>query len=365
MTSIRRIGILTGGGDCPGINAVIRAVAKRAMLEYGWEVIGLEDGYDGLVHRRARRLSFEDVSGILTLGGTILGASKISNPYRYAVATASGFVFEDVSARAMATARALELEALVCVGGDGTLGIASRLTKDGLPIVGVPKTIDNDLRGTDITFGFDTAVAIATEAVDRVHSTAQSHHRVMIVEVMGHKAGWIALYAGVAGGGDIILIPEVLYSLEAVAAKVQARQNRGKRFSIVVIAEGAKPKDGQAVIRKIVERAPDPVRFGGVGFVLGEALEKATGIETRAVVLGHLQRGGPPTAFDRILATRLGAKAVDLIAAGEFGRMAAVRGDEVVSVSLDIPGAGPRLVPLDHPLLAAARAIGTSFGDEG
>ena len=365
MPNLKRIGILTGGGDCPGINAVIRAVAKRAMLEYGWEVIGLEDGYDGLIHSKFRRLSSDDVSGILTLGGTILGASKISNPYRYAVGRGTEVVFEDLSSQATANARSLGLDALVFIGGDGTLGIASRLTQGGLPIVGVPKTIDNDLRGTDLTFGFDTAVAIATEAVDRVHSTAQSHHRVMIVEVMGHKAGWIALYAGVAGGGDIILIPEIPYSVEAVAAKVEARQKRGKRFSIVVIAEGAKPRGGEAVIKKIVERASDPVRFGGVGFVLGEALEKATGVDTRAVVLGHLQRGGPPTAFDRILATELGAKAVDLVAAGEFGRMVAVQGGTVVSVSLDIPGAGPRLVPLDHPLLAAARAIGTSFGDEG
>jgi len=364
MTKIERIGILTGGGDCPGINAVIRAVAKRAILERGWDVVGLEDGYDGLIHNRHRLLSYEDVSGILTLGGTILGASKISNPYRYAVEKSGGIVFEDLSARAVGTARALGLDALVCIGGDGTLGIAFRLMKEGLPIVGVPKTIDNDLRGTEVTFGFDSAVAIATEAIDRVHSTAQSHHRVMIVEVMGHNAGWIALHAGVAGGGDIILVPEIPFVLEAVLAKVRDREKHGKRFSIVVIAEGAKPRGGEVVVKKIVERASDPVRFGGIGFVLGEELERATGIETRAVVLGHLQRGGSPTACDRILATQLGAKAVDLVAAGDFGRMAAVQKGEIVSVSLDIPGAGPRLVPLDHPLLAAARAIGTSFGDE-
>jgi len=362
--NIRRVGVLTGGGDCPGINAVIRAVAKRAILEYGWDVVGLEDGFEGLIHGRSRPLSYEDVSGILTLGGTILGASKVSNPYRYAAGHGGEIVFEDVSARALANARALELDALACIGGDGTLGIACRLMRDGLPIVGVPKTIDNDLRGTEVTFGFDTAVAIATEAVDRVHSTAQSHHRILIVEVMGHKAGWIALHAGIAGGGDIILIPEIPYSLEAVAAKIRDRQTRGKRFSIIVVAEGAKPKGGEAVVRKIVERAPDPVRFGGLAFILAGDIERTTGIETRAVVLGHLQRGGSPTAHDRILATRLGAKAVDLVAAGDFGRMVAVQKGEIVSVPLDIPGAGPRLVPLDHPLLAAARAVGTSFGNE-
>jgi phosphofructokinase-like protein len=297
VANIRRIGILTGGGDCPGINAVIRAVAKRAILEHGWEVVGLEDGFEGLIHRRARPLSYEDVSGILTLGGTILGASKISNPYKYAVGKGGGIIFEDLSAQAVATARDLDLDALVCIGGDGTLGIAFRLMKDGLPIVGVPKTIDNDLRGTDITFGFDSAVAIATEAVDRIHSTAQSHHRVMIVEVMGHKAGWIALYAGVAGGGDIILVPEIPYELAAIEAKVRERQKRGKRFSIIVIAEGAKPKGGETVIKRIVERASDPVRFGGIGFALAEEIERTTDIETRAVVLGHLQRGGSPTAW--------------------------------------------------------------------
>ena len=364
MPKKKRIAILTGGGDCPGINAVIRAVAKRAILEHGWEVIGFEDGYDGLIHNRFCPLTYEDVSGILTLGGTILGASKISNPYQYAVSKGIGIAFEDVSPAAIANAKAHGLDALVAIGGDGTLGIACRLMKDGLPIVGVPKTIDNDLGGTEITFGFDSAVAIATEAIDRVHSTAQSHHRIMIVEVMGHKAGWIALYAGVAGGGDILLIPEIPYSLQAVLAKVRERQKRGKRFSIVVIAEGAKPQGGSVVVKKIVERASDPIRFGGVAFVLGEELEKATGIETRAVVLGHLQRGGSPTAFDRILATQLGAEAVTLIARGEFGRMVAVQKGEIASVSLEIPGAGPRLVPADHPLLAAARAIGTSFGDE-
>ena len=359
----KKIAILTGGGDCPGINAVIRAVAKKAMLEFGMDVIGIEDGYDGLIHDRHRKLGYNEVSGILTLGGTILGASKISNPYQYALQKGKAIVFKDVSRKAIANFKKLGVDGLVCIGGDGTLGIACRLMKDGIPVIGVPKTIDNDLRGTEITFGFDSAVAFATEAIDRLHSTAQSHHRVMIVEVMGHRSGWIALYAGVAGGGDIILIPEIPYSLEAVLAKVRDRKKKGKRFSIVVVAEGAKPKGGDVVVKKIVERSSDPVRLGGIGFSLSDQIERATGTETRAVVLGHLQRGGSPTAHDRILATQLGAKAVELVVRSQFGRMVAVQKGLITSVPLETAAGGPRTVPLDHPLIAAARALGTSFGD--
>ncbi len=366
MTQPRKIGILTGGGDCPGINAVIRAVAKKAVLEFGLEVVGIEDGYEGLIHNRYRTLGTNEVSGILTLGGTILGTSNTSNPYAYAVSknAAGEVVFADVSGTVLDNVRTLGLEALVCIGGDGTLGIAARLMKDGVPVVGVPKTIDNDLRGTERTFGFDTACAIATEAIDRVHSTAQSHHRIMIVEVMGRRAGWIALYAGVAGGGDVILIPEIPYDLDAIGAKIEERRTNGKRFSIVVIAEGAKPAGGEVVVKRIVVDSSDPVRLGGVGFVLGNELERVTGNETRTVVLGHLQRGGSPTAFDRVLATQLGAEAVDLIVRGEFGRMAAVQGGEITSCPLEVVTGGPRLVPLDHPLIAAARGLGTSFGDK-
>jgi ATP-dependent phosphofructokinase / diphosphate-dependent phosphofructokinase len=363
MDRKNRIAILTGGGDCPGINAVIRAVVKKAILEYGMEVIGVEDGYDGLIHNRHRKLHYDDVSGILTVGGTILGASKISNPYRYAVKTDNRIVFRDVSKRAVRNVRAWGIDALVCIGGDGTLGIAHRLMKDGIPVVGVPKTIDNDLRGTDLTFGFDTAVAIATEAIDRLHTTAQSHHRIMIVELMGHRAGWIALFAGVAGGGDIILIPEIPYDIKAVAAKVRERNRRGRRFSIVVVAEGAKQKGGDIVVKRIVEKSADPVRLGGVGFVLQDQLERATGIEARTVVLGHLQRGGSPTAADRVLATQLGSKAVELIVRRQLGQMVAVKDGCVTSVPLEVAAGGSRTVPLDHPLIAAARSIGTSFGD--
>jgi len=358
-----KIAILTGGGDAPGINAVIRAVAKKAILECGMEVIGIEDGYEGLIQGRWRKLHYHDVSGILTLGGTILGASKTSNPYRYAVTASGRVVFKDVSRKAIRNVLALGIDALVCIGGDGTLAIAHQLMKDGVAVVGVPKTIDNDLRGTDVTFGFNSAVAIATEAVDRLHSTAQSHHRIMIIEVMGHRAGWIALYAGVAGGGDIILIPEIPYGIDAIAAKVKERHKKGRRFSIVVVAEGAKPRGGDVVVKRMVEKSADPVRLGGVGFVLQGQLEKATGSETRTVVLGHLQRGGSPTAADRILATRLGSKAVDLILDRKLGQMVAVKDGGITSVPLEVAAAGPRTVPLDHPLIAAARSIGTSFGD--
>lgn len=358
-----RIAILTGGGDCPGINAVIRAVAKKAILEYGLEVIGIEDGYEGAIHSRYRRLEYDDVSGIITLGGTILGASNIANPYRYALRKGDELEFADISQQAITNIRRLEVDCLVCTGGDGILSIASRLFKDGVAIIGVPKTIDNDLRGTDITVGFDSAVWIATEAIDRVHTTAQSHHRVMIVEVMGRNAGWIALHAGVAGGGDVILIPEIPYEIEIIADKVKDRDKRGKRFTIVVVAEGAKPKGGDVVIKRAVVESADPVRLGGIGFVLASEVEKITGIETRAVVIGHLQRGGSPTPFDRILATRLGSRAVDMIAKGKYGYMVGVKGNLLNEVSLEDVAEGPRQIQLDDLLIQSARSVGTCFGD--
>ncbi len=361
---IKRIGIMTGGGDCPGLNAVIRAVAKRAIFEHGWEVFGIEDGYEGLIKSRFRRLDASDVSGILTIGGTILGTSNKSDPYAYVDPAGTSSSRRDVSRLAIRNAGEMNLDALILIGGDGTMATASRLSRDGLNIIGVPKTIDNDLNGTDVTFGFDTAVGVATEAIDRLHTTAQSHHRIMIVEVMGRRAGWIALYAGTAGGGDIILIPEIPYMPEAVAAKIGFRRKIGKKFSIVVISEGAKPRGGDVVIKKRIESSPDPIRLGGVGVVLGDQLERLTGQEARTVVLGHLQRGGSPTAADRILATQLGAEAVCLAARGKFGRMVAVQNGAMSSVTLDLPARGQRLVPPGHPLIAAARAVGTSFGDE-
>jgi 6-phosphofructokinase 1 len=359
----KKIAILTGGGDCPGINAVIRAVTKKAIYEKGMEVIGIEDGYHGMIENRHRPLTYNDVSGILTLGGTILGTSKTANPYHYAVKKGERVEFQDFSKKAIQNIKRLKLTCLVCIGGDGTLGIAHRLFKDGLPVIGLPKTIDNDLRGTDITFGFDSAVTIATEGIDRIHTTAQSHHRIMIVEVMGHRAGWVALYSGVAGGGDIILIPEIPYDIGVIAEKVEERNKRGKRFSIVVVAEGAKPQGGDVVIQRMVKESADPVRLGGIGFVLGEQIEKRTGLETRTVVMGHLLRGGPPTPFDRILATGLGSKAVDMAENKEFGYMVGVKRNSLITVPLEEVAKGPKTVPLNHPMIKSARSLGTCFGD--
>jgi phosphofructokinase-like protein len=363
MKRRKRIAILTGGGDCPGINAVIRAVAKKAINEKGMEVIGIEDGYHGVVNNKHRILQYDDVSGILTLGGTILGTSKIANPYQYPVKKGDRLEFQDLSKIAIQNIKKLEITCLVCIGGDGTLGIASRLFKDDIPVIGVPKTIDNDLKGTDITFGFDSAVSIATEGIDRIHTTAESHHRVMIVELMGHRAGWVALYSGAAGGGDIILIPEIPYDFNIIAEKLKDRNRNGKRFSIVVVAEGAKLKGGDVVIQRIVRESSDPIRLGGIGFILGEQIEKVIGLETRTVVMGHLLRGGSPTPFDRILATRLGTKAVDMIEDKKFGYMAGVKGNTLVNVPLKEVAKGIKTVPLNHPMIKATRSLGTCFGD--
>lgn len=359
----KRIAILTGGGDCAGLNAVIRAVTKKAILAHGYAVFGFEDGYEGLIKNKYRRLRIDDVSGILTLGGTILGTSNKANPYQYAVPKGDEVIFEDKSKKVLRHIKDLDIDCLVCIGGDGTLKIAHRLQQDGVPIVGIPKTIDNDIRGTEITFGFDSAVEIVTEGIDRIHSTAQSHHRVMIIEVMGRTAGWIALHGGIAGGGDIILIPEIPYNMDKVVNKVLERSTRGKRFSIVVVAEGAKPQGGAMAIKRLVKDSAEPVRLGGIGFILGAQIEKMTGLETRAVIMGHLQRGGSPTAFDRVLATQLGTKAVDMIAANAFGCMVGVQCSNLIHVPLEEVAQGPRLVPLDHPLILAGRCVGTSFGD--
>lgn len=359
----KTIAILTAGGDCPGLNAVIRAVTKKAIIEYGMEVIGIEDGYEGLIHGRHRKLVYEDVSGILTLGGTVLGTSNTANPYKYAVNEGQKPRFKDLSKVVIRNLEKMDIDCLICVGGDGTLHSAYRLYRDGIPVVGIPKTIDNDIMGTDVTFGFDSAVWIATEGIDRLHTTAQSHHRVMIIEVMGREAGWIALYSGVAGGGDIILIPEIPYDIDIIARVVKERHKNGKKFSIVVVAEGARPKGGDIVVNRVVKGAAYPVRLGGIGFALGRQIEGLAGLETRTVVMGHLLRGGTPTPFDRILATRLGTKAVDMVEKKEFGCMVGVNGNSFVKVPLKKAASGSKLVPLDHPLIKSARSIGTSFGD--
>lgn len=358
-----KIAILTGGGDCPGINAVIRAVAKKAMLEYGMEVIGIKDGYDGIIKKLYKHLDFDDVSGILTLGGTILGTSNIANPYRYPSKKNDEIKFENLSQTALSNIADLDIDCLICIGGDGTLSIADNLFRDGVPVIGVPKTIDNDILGTDITFGFNSAVTIATEGVDRLHTTAQSHHRVMIVELMGRNAGWITLQTGVASGCEVILIPEIPYDMKKVVEKVKDRNSRGKRFTIIVVAEGARPIDGDVVVQRVIKESTDPVRFGGIGFVLGGEIEKQSGIETRTVVMGHLQRSGVPTPFDRVLATRLGCKAVDMIINKNFGYMVGVMGNSLNQVPLSEVARGQRNIPLDEPSIHDARSVGTCFGD--
>ena len=357
---LKRIGILTGGGDAPGLNAVIRAVVKSAA-SCECEVIGLEDSFDGLIEsNRWRKLTPADVTGILRIGGTILGTANRGNPFAVPIQTSSGT--RDYSDRCVEIFHELTLDALVVIGGDGTLSIAYEFHKRGLPLVGVPKTIDNDIVETTNTFGFDTAVSFATYAIDRLHTTAEAHHRVMIVEVMGRNTGWIALYAGVAGGADAILIPEIPYNLEKVAARILAREAMGARFSIVVVAEGAKPVGGSVTVARPAT-ADYVERLGGVAARIMPDLEALTGKEARTVVLGHLQRGGSPTSSDRMLATRFGARAVELLRAGEFGNMVAYRPPDIVAVPLEKIVGRTRNVPLDFDVIRAARAMGISLGD--
>ena len=360
MSTVRKIGILTGGGDAPGLNAVIRAVVKAAA-NANIEVIGLEDSFDGLLDpSRTRVLTPRDVTGILRLGGTILGTTNHGDPFEYPADTPTGKV--DYSDRVVETFHKMGLDGLVAIGGDGTLAIAHRFFLKGIPIVGVPKTIDNDIVGTTTCFGFDTAVSFAADAIDRLHTTAEAHKRIMVVEVMGRYAGWIALHAGVAGGADVILMPEISYDLERTAEHIKRRDALGAKFSIVVVAEGAAPRGGSATLIESA-RAGHVERLGGVGLQVASALERMTGKDARHVVLGHLQRGGAPTAFDRVLATRLGGKAVELLSRGVYGKMVANHPPDMVPVPLaDVVGR-TRTVPLDYDLLATARAIGISFGE--
>ena len=360
MSAIKRIGVLTGGGDAPGLNAVIRAVVKSAC-NHGCECVGLEDSFDGLIYPdRVRVLTPRDVTGILRHGGTILGTTNRGDPFAYAEDQADGK--QDYSAHCIERFHQLKLDALVVIGGDGTLAIAYEFFKRGIPLVGVPKTIDNDIVATNSTFGFDSAVSFATEAIDRLHVTAEAHHRVIVVEVMGRNAGWIAVHAGVAGGADVILIPEIPYELDRVAACIAGRERFGARFSIVVVAEGAMARGGEV---SVVEPAREGrlARLGGLGARVAVRLEELTGKEARSVVLGHLQRGGGPTSFDRVLATRFGGKAVELIMAGRFGHMVANRPPNIVSVPLEDIVGRTKQVPLDLDLVWTARALGISFGD--
>lgn len=357
---IKRIGIVTAGGDCPGLNAVIRAVTRHAIADHGLEVVGIHDGFGGLLRHASRRLLWPDVAGILALGGTILGASNRDNPFRVPVGENH---YEDHSDRAVRTIEALRLDALLCAGGDGTMHIAQGLADKGMPVIGIPKTIDNDLDGTDQTFGFDTAAAIIADAIVDLHTTAEAHHRVMLVETMGRYAGWLALAGGLAGAANVILIPEIPFAMERVVDYLSERRRRGKKASIVAVAEGARPAGGERVVKALDPNRTDPVQLGGIAYRLAWQIEQLGGPECRVVVLGHLQRAGRPSNVDRLLATRLGVKAVELAVSGRFGQMAALQGGAITSVAIADTIHKLRLVPADHPLIHTARAVGTHFGD--
>ncbi len=339
----KKIGILTAGGDCPGLNAAIRGVGKTAIVEYGMKVLGFNAGFLGLINNDYIELKESQLSGILTVGGTILGTSR-EKPFKLVKDNGAE---NDKPEKIIENYNALGLDCLVCIGGNGTMKTANLLSKEGLNVIGIPKTIDNDVWGTDVTFGFDSAVQIATDAIDRLHTTANSHQRVMIIELMGHHAGWLSLYSGLAGGGDIILIPEVPYNIRSVCKKIENRYEDKKPYSIVVVAEGIEhPKNKSAATH------------------IARAIETYTGIETRETVLGYIQRGGSPTPMDRILATRYGAYAAQCIAEGNFGTMVAMDRNELITVSLEDVGGNLRLVNADHNLILKARKMGVSFGDE-
>jgi ATP-dependent phosphofructokinase / diphosphate-dependent phosphofructokinase len=325
-------------------------------------VIGFLDGYEGLILNHYTTLEKSSVSGILSRGGTILGTSNQANPFKYPILQQDTYMYLDRSAEVVANYERLGLDGLIAIGGDGTHAASTGLGKLGINVIGVPKTIDNDLVGTDRTFGYDSALVTATEAIDKLHTTAQSHHRVMVVEVMGRYAGWLALGAGVAGGGDIVLIPEIPYDIDVICDQVRERNRLGKNFSIIVIGEGAKPQGGEIVIKRIVETSPDAIRLGGISYQLAAQIEGLTRLETRVTVLGHLVRGGSPTPFDRLLATRFGCEAVHLAARRQFGRIVVLRGDEVKSIPLEDVGGKTRKVPLDSPLIKSALSLGICMG---
>jgi len=361
---IKKIALLTGGGDCPGLNAVLRAATRTAILKYGYEVIGYKFGYRGLFNNDYIPLNLDTVSGILHRGGTILYSSNKDNLFDYSVEENGKMVKKDVSDVAVKNLKEAGVDVLVVIGGDGTLTSARDFGRKGVKVIGVPKTIDNDLASTDVTFGFNTAVGIATEALDRLHTTAESHHRIMILEVMGRNAGWIALESGISGSADVILIPEIPYDLNKIVDKINDRKKQGKVFSIIVVAEGAKSKDGDVVISKIVEDSPDPIRLGGIANKLAFDLERVVkDHEIRSTVLGHLQRGGNASSFDRLLSTRYGVAAIDLINEGKFGNMVCLKGNEISYDALENVIGQTKNVDPNGDIVRVARSIGISFGE--
>jgi len=362
-SKFRRIGISTGGGDCPGLNAVIRGVTKPA-LDYGLTVFGILDGFEGLVEGKSIELYNKDVSGILSTGGTILGSSNKGDPFHWPEEVNGKIKIVDRSKEAIKNYEAWNLDAVIAVGGDGTMHITNKLAQMGMNVVGVPKTIDNDLEATDQTFGHDSAVFVVTEALDRLHTTASSHHRVMVIEVMGRYAGWIALNGGLAGGADVILIPEIPFDWKAIYEKLLMRNMLGKRFSIVCVAEGAKPIDGKLIVKcKDIKRS-DPVQLGGIGEYVAKKINEDTRLETRYTVLGHLQRGGSPTPYDRILATKFGTNAIQLAIKRDFGRMVALKGSEIKNVKIIDAISRQKLVKTNDQAVLACHAVGVSFGTE-
>lgn len=357
-----KIGVLSGGGDAPGLNAVIRAVTKTAIFKYGWDVLGIIDGFEGLLTpTKTRQLTSWNTRGILFIGGTILGTTNRGNPFAHKTVVGGREIVEDMSAMVTANIGELGLDALIVIGGDGSLKIGNGIYKLGIPVVGVPKTIDNDLMATHVTFGFQTAVDTATDALDKLHTTAESHQRVIVLEVMGRYAGWIALQAGIAGSADVILIPEIPFSIEKVSERLLERKKAGSKSSIIVVAEGAKPVGGEMAVR---EKAADgyALRLGGMGDIVGEGISKRTGFEVRVTVLGHLQRGGSPCPYDRLLATRYGAAAVELVAQKKFGEMVSYQPPSISSVPLEKAISALKFVEPEGELVKMAEAMGVSFG---
>ncbi|MCL2380211.1 MAG: 6-phosphofructokinase [Treponema sp.] len=358
----RRFGILTSGGDCPGLNAAIRGVCRAALSRYDMKVTGIAGGYRGLIGGDARELRLEDCSGILTRGGTILGTSR-EKPFKTEPAANAGEFGVDKVAAIKDNYRKLGLDCLVVLGGNGTHTTAYHLMREGLNVLGLPKTIDNDIVGTDRTFGFNSALAIATDAIDRLHTTAQSHNRVMVIELMGNKAGWLALYAGVAGGGDVILIPEIPYDMKSITGHLKKRAEDGKSFSIVVVAEGALSVEESGMEKKDRKKYWAETSSPSAAYRVAREIEAETGMETRATVLGYVQRGGIPSATDRILATSMGTAAADLLARGEYGRMVALSGGGITSVDLSVPAEKVKFVPRDHFMVNTALSVGTCVGE--
>ncbi|HEY5513250.1 MAG TPA: 6-phosphofructokinase [Geomonas sp.] len=359
----KRIAILTGGGDCPGLNAVIRGVVKSAVIGRGWEVIGIEDGFDGFLHpEKCRVIGLSDVRGILPRGGTILGTTNRGNPFSYSIMREGKLELVDVSDEVLSRIEQLGISGLVVVGGDGSLKIALELMKRGVPIVGVPKTIDNDLLETDVTFGYNTALETATDALDRLHSTAESHHRIMVLEVMGRYAGWIALESGIAGGADVILIPEIPYDIERICTAIIERGRHGSRFSIIVAAEGAYPKGGDRVVKEAAGGRSVVERLGGVGEMISRELGGFLEMDIRVTVLGHLQRGGSPSTFDRCLGSRFGVKAVELIEMGAFGQMVCLKGRHITSVPIEDAVRSLNLIDPGGEMVRHAEALGIMLG---